>query len=112
MIETIILDYLNAHIDTIRAYMQRPKEKPDRFIIIEITGQSKTENIYHSTVAIQSYGTSLQDAAMIDDLVDDVMDGITELDKISAVRLNSSYNFTDGSTGEYRYQSVFAITHY
>ena len=112
MIETTILNYLNSHIDTIRAYMERPKKKPDRFIIIEITGQRKEENILRSTVAIQSYGTSLQDAAMIDDLVDEVMDGITELDEISAIRLNSSYNYTDGSTGEYRYQSVFAITHY
>lgn len=112
MIEKIILDYLNEALETCQAYMERPKDKPDRFVLVEITGQRKVENIYYTTVAIQSYAESLYYAAELDDAIGVIMDSITALDEIASVELNSSYNFTDGSTGEYRYQSVFSLVHY
>lgn len=112
MIEKIVLDYVNAHLDSCRAYMERPKTRPERFVLIEVTGQRKSENIYYTTVAVQSYAESLYFAAQLDDAIGQIMDGITELDEIASVELNSSYNFTDGSTGEHRYQSVFALVHY
>lgn len=112
MIEKIVLDYLNATLSTCRTYMERPKDRPDRFVLIEVTGQRKSENIYYSTVAIQSYAESLLFAAELDDAVGEAMDGITTLDEVASVELNSSYNWTDGAKGEYRYQSVFTIVHY
>lgn len=112
MIEKIILDYLNEALETCRAYMERPKERPGRFVLVEITGQRKVENIYYTTVAIQSYAESLYFAAELDDAIGVIMDSITALDEIASVELNSSYNFTDSTTREYRYQSVFSLVHY
>ena len=37
---------------------------------------------------------------------------VIELNEVTDVDLNASYNFTDQQTKEYRYQTVFDITHY
>lgn len=111
MIEKIIIEYLET-VFNIPIYAERPLEAPDTYIMIDKTGSSKQNFIKASTVAIQSYGPSLLDAAELNEDVKDAMDDMVALDEISAVRLNADYNFSDTSTKVYRYQAVFDITHY
>ena len=114
MIEQIVLEYLNEHID-VPVFMELPEvpsedypTMPERFILLEKVGGGLNDHIGSGSIAVQSYSlNSLYEAACLDEEMRAVMFGILELDDISEVRLASNYNHTDVRTKRYRYQSVF-----
>lgn len=111
MIELIILAYLKTEL-SVPVVMEIPREKPSEFVLIEKTGSSVENFVVDSMFAIQSYSTSLYNAAALNEEVKAAMLNAVVLDEIASVDLNSDYNFTDGGAAEYRYQAVFDITHY
>lgn len=111
MIEKITLDYLKSKFD-IPVLLEVPAKIPPVFILIEKTGSSRTNQIESSTLAVQSWADSMYKAAGLNDEVKAEMLNMVDLDEVSAVRLNSDYNYTDTETKSYRYQAVFDITHY
>lgn len=110
MIEKIMLDYLSESL-AVPVYMEEPTEDQTSYVVIEKTGSTETNHIPTATLAFQSYGASLYDAAVLNDAVKSVVKRSTQLDQISSVRLNSDYNFTDPETKRYRYQALFVITY-
>jgi len=113
MIEKIIIEYLTEQISGIPVFAERPtKNIPETFIMIDKTGSSITNKIKGSTVAVQSYGPSLLAAAELNETVKEAMESMVIRDDVSAVRLNTDYNFSDTSTKVYRYQAVFDIAYY
>lgn len=111
MIEKIIYDYLIR--EGIQAYLEMPKNTPEYpFVIIEKTGSSERNLIKYATIAIQSYGESMYDVIVLNELVKLEMKNAIVLPEITSVILNSDYNFTDTTTKRYRYQAVFNVTHY
>ena len=54
----------------------------------------------------------LYDAAALNMEVKTAIKNAVELPSVSAVYINSDYNFTDTETKRYRYQCVAVITHY
>ena len=111
MIEKIILDYL-TQVLSVPVYMERPESPPEKYVLIEKTGSGKRNQIYDATLAIQSYASSLYEAAVLNETVKDAMESAITLGEICRVDLNSDYNFTDTAMKAYRYQAVFNITHY
>lgn len=111
MIEKTILDYLGEHL-TVPVYMEEPITNPQSYVLIERTGSSETDMIETTTLALQSYGASLYDAAALNMTVKAQIKQAVELPGVSAVYINSDYNFTDTETKRYRYQCVAVITHY
>ena len=114
MIEEILYDFLSAKMST-PVKTEIPKSPPTKFYLIEKTGGSQANFIKRATVAIQSYGDSLYDAASLNETLKETMlapDGLITLDSIVSVNLSSDYNFTDTTTKKYRYQAVFEIVHY
>lgn len=111
MIEKIVLDYLDA---VIPSYMEIPADFPaEPFLVIEKTGSGRANRIDTATLAIQSYGGTLAEAAATNARVKRLMlDGLITLPEIGRVNLNSDYNFTDTARKQYRYQAVFDITYY
>lgn len=111
MIEQTILDYLNDTL-TESCYMEEP-EGIDTFILLEKTGSSLSNYVYSATFAIQSYATSLYEAAELNEKAKAAMLTIAdELNTVSKCTLNSDYNYTDTTKKRYRYQAVYDITHY
>lgn len=111
MIEVTILKYLGEHLD-VPVYMEEPEQPPKSYVLIERTGAQETDCIETTTLAIQSYGEMLYDAASLNMEVKAVIKNATELPTVSAVYINSDYNFTDTETKRYRYQCVAVVTHY
>lgn len=112
MIEKVVLDYLNDNLTGVKAYMERPKNEPKKYVLIQKTGSGLSDHISNSTFALQSYANSLFDAASLNESVKEAMLEIDALDAIANVRLNSDYNYTDATKEKYRYQAVFDIKHY
>lgn len=111
MIEKTILDYLGEHL-TVPVYMEEPINKPASYVLIERTGSSESDLIESTTLALQSYGASLYDAAALNMAVKARIKQAVELRSVSAVYINSDYNFTDTETKRYRYQCVAVVTHF
>ena len=111
MIEKIVLDYLTDAVG-VPAYMERPADPPDEYIIVEKTGSEKRNCVYTSTLAIQSHAETLYHAAALSELVRGAMEDILELPEIGGVREGSEYNFTNPADKQYRYQAVFILYHY
>lgn len=115
MIETIILNYLRNYFanTNVKVYTERPANATMPFILIEKTGGNVINKIHNATMAIQSYDSTLANAASLNDSVTRAMLKMpNSIDAVVNVGLNSSYNFTDTSTKERRYQSIFVVDFY
>lgn len=110
MIEKIVLNYLKTKLE-VDVYLEKPKDK-STFVLLEKTGSSSENHIFTAMFAVQSYATSMEKAALLNENVKKAMDEIIELDDVARCDLNSDYNFTDTSTKQYRYQAVFDLVHY
>ncbi len=111
MIAKDLLDYLNGLENFAPAYMEQPKETTG-YILLDQTGTSRTNHIITTTIAIQSYGSSLYNAMVLNEHVKVAMEGFAALDNVTRVELETDYNFTDTTTKQYRWQAVYNITHY
>ena len=110
MIEKIVLDYLKSK--NINAYMERNNGIKGDFVLIEKTGGGEENHIKNSTLAIQSFSDSLNNTALLNEKIKELMKQIIELDEVSKCSLNSDYNYTIPNTKEYRYQAIFDLVHY
>lgn len=110
MIEMTICNYLSTKLDC-QVLPEKPRRPFGRMVFVERTG-GNGRFIRNTTIAIQSYGTSMYEAAELNEEVIRSMESIWELDEIVKVDLNQNYNFTDTTTKEYRYQAVFDVKHY
>lgn len=112
MIEKVLLDFLSDSLSA-PVYMEIPKNYPSKFYVLEKTSGAQVNHIKNSTFAIKSYGSSLYEAASMNEELKEVMlNDLISPDEICSVALNSDYNFTDTQTKHYRYQAVFDIFHY
>lgn len=108
MIEKILLDYLNNTL-SVSAYMEKPANPPEKYVLMERTGGSSENYIKSATFALQSYADSLFDAATLNEEVKAAMDNIVVLNEVMSSELNSDYNFTDTTKKQYRYQAVYDL---
>lgn len=113
IIEEIIRNYLSEKM-SVPVLTEIPKKDiPKSYYLIEKTGGESENHIYRSTLTIQSYGSSLYEASVLNEQLKYVMEyNAIELDEVSSIELNGDYNFTDTSTNRYRYQAVFDLVHY
>ncbi len=111
MIEQTVRDYLEEQLG-IPVRMEEEAGLPKEYIVIEKTGSGQTNHIKRATLAVQSYSSSLYQAASVNEQVKEAMEKIIEMDDISKCELNSDYNYTDTARKKYRYQAVFDIVHF
>lgn len=114
MIEKVLRDYLADMLD-VPVYLVQPEpgSRPASYVFIEKTGSGEDDMILTSTLAVQSYAESHAAAALLNIAVKSCMELMPAMtDEVTAVRLNSDYNFTDTGTKLPRYQAVYDITHY
>lgn len=110
MIEETIVDFLEKETG-IRTETELPPNPPKEIIIVIKTGSGKTNFINRATIAVQSYGKSMYEAAQLNEEVKKAMENLITLPEISASRLNSDYEYTDTTTKKYRYQAVFDVVY-
>lgn len=110
MIEKTVLDYLN-NVLGIPVYMELTPPIPKRYAVIEKTGSRRSNRIESATLAIQSVGETLYEAASINQFVKQAMFALPDQAAgVFSVELDSDYNYTNTNTKERRYQAVFDIT--
>ena len=110
MIAKTLLDFLSEKL-TVPVVMEAPKQKTG-YVLIDQTGSSRTNHITTTTLALQSYGSTLYNAMLLNNDVAEAMEEFAELGEVTHVELQTDYNFTDTTTKQYRWQAVYQITHY
>ena len=111
MIEEKILSYLNNNLEP-TTYMEQPKQKLARFYLLERTAGGETNHINDGSFIVQSYAPTLFEASRMNNAMIKVFQSLIELPEITRVVLNSSYNYTDPATQQYRFQANFVVTYY
>lgn len=111
MIEYVIKQYLDSHL-SVPSFLERESDSPATCVVFEKTSSGQRDHTKDATFAFQSYAPTLEQAALLNEEVKRTVEQMIELDEISAVRLNSDYNYTDTSLKAYRYQAVFDIYYY
>ena len=113
MLETILLSALEEATGC-PAYMEQPEDKPERYFVLERTGGGERgAEMQTATVAVQSYGPTMLDAAALNEQVLDIMSEIQYRENtIISCEVNSTYNFTDTRTKRYRYQTVIDLVYF
>lgn len=111
MIENAVLEFLDSRLNVATA-MEVPSKPPGTFLVVEKTGSGCSNYIRKANIAVQSYGSSLLQAAQLNEKVVQTMAALPELDGIGACKLLRDYNFTDTAAKRYRYQAVFEVTYY
>ena len=66
MIEKTILDHLASALD-VPCSMERPAKEPVSFVLLEKTGNSCTNRVCTAILAVQSYGSTLYEAACLNE---------------------------------------------
>lgn len=110
MIEKTIIDYLTQRL-SVPVNVEKLYTN-GKFVVLEKVGGGETNHIKRSSVALQSYGDTMLEAAELNDEIKELMKSIIELPAVSSCRLDKDYNFTDTTTKQYRYQAVFDLVHY
>ena len=111
MIETTVLDFLSGRL-AVPVLMEVPRSPPGSFAVVEKTGGGRSTGLKQATVAVQSYGETLLQAARLDDDVVEAMAELAALTGVGSCKMVRDYNFTDTESKRYRYQAVFEIVYY
>ena len=112
MIEITVYEYLKRKMSPTTVVTEIRQGMPSSFIFVEKTGSSMRDRLKVARFAVQSYGPTLLDAATLNENVIAAMLDMVEEAVVTAVELNSDYNYTDTQTKMPRYQAVFEITYY
>lgn len=108
-IEEVMLNYL---LDNgVDAYIERPEEKPDTYVLIDKTGGTCSNLVETTTIAFQSIAPTLAEASALNDQVKELINAADTLARVSAVHLTSDANYTNPNAKQYRYQAVYEITY-
>ena len=109
MIEKTLRRYLE-HALPDPVFLEKLPGAPERRYILEKTGRDVADHIWSAVIAVQSCAPSLLEAAeMSSAAVAAMLAAPSPQRRISGVKLNAEYNFTDTSVKGYRYQAVFDI---
>lgn len=104
--ETKVIDLLLSN--SIETFMERPKDAPEEYCIVERTGSSSTNYVTTATIAVQSISGSLAKAAKLNEKVKKILLA-ADIEGISSIKLMSDYNFTNTAAKQHRYQAVYSV---
>lgn len=111
-----IIEYLIAELSEAFAPVpvraERPENLPEAFVIVEWIGAGEADHIRSATVAVQTYAGRMVDALQMCETAIEAMQALPDKNRVTAVELNSAYNYTDEEEHMYRYQAIFDLTYY
>ena len=111
MIETVLLAYLKATLDTNDVYLETPKTIPSEFVLFQIVDRSRENLIDAVTVEIYSYSTTKAQSCKLDEKVREAMYEFTDVDNVSSSKLGGGNDAYDTNLKKYRYRCYFNVTY-
>lgn len=110
MIEITVKEYLENALG-VEVYVMVPPKHAKTWVTVERTGGTDDFGMKSATLAIQSHAPTLYDAIQLNDsVIQTMLRGFIQLDTVSRVELNATYNYTDDH--QPRYQAVFDVVYF
>lgn len=112
-VEVLLVDFFNASTivqsENLEAFLDVPKERPDRFLTVERTGGPEGQITGTPTLAIQVWAEHRFEAGDMARLVAGVVRSAVVLPWVGRVGIQSIYNFPDPDSKQARYQIVVEL---
>lgn len=111
MIEKIIISYLGGVL-SVPVYAEMPSDPPKEFVVIQKMSGGVTNMVNAATISFESYSTSLQKSAELDEEVQKAVLESNSIDEISGVKLGGESSNIDTQNKKYCYESIFNFYYY
>lgn len=108
-VESLVIGWLNEQTLDATAYADIPATRPDAFITVERTGGGRSDVRDMPQLAVQCWSTTRHSASELAIAVDEVIDGLADIDSIARVRRIGLYNFPDIASNTPRYQLLIEL---
>ena len=114
LIEARVIAHLTACMTGCLVAAEVPEIFPAdaALVIVSRLGGGTENRIRRARLAVQSYGTTLYDAAARNEAAIQALATLTNDSAVSACRIETSYIFSDEARKRPRYQSIVHVTYY
>lgn len=112
MIEVILRDYLDEKLETIPVLFEKPKIKPERYVLIHGIDTGMINHISADTFSFTSIAPSFYEAKLLSDRVKALLFDSIQLPAISSAKIGGQRGSANATTASYEYELIFNFYHY
>lgn len=112
MIEVTLKNYLDEKLETIPVLFEKPKTKPQSYVVIHGLDSGITNHIQADTFSFLCIAPSFYEAKLLSDRVKLVLLDSIQLPQISSAKLGGQNSSANATTASYEYELIFNFYHY
>ena len=112
MIEVTLREYLDENLKTIPVLFEKPKNKPDKYVLIHGIDSGVINHIQADTFSFTSIAPSYYEAKVLSDQVKALLFDSIKLPTISSARLGGQNGSANAVEAAYEYELIFNFYHY
>jgi hypothetical protein len=112
MIEVVLRDYLVEALETIPVLFEKPKEKPERYVLIHGIDSGVINHINADTFSFTSIAPTFYEVKLLSDRVKALLFDSISLPAISSAKLGGQNGSAVAVESAYEYELIFNFFHY
>lgn len=112
MIEVTLRNYLVEHLNKIPVLYEKPKTKPQKYVLIRRIDAGYVNHISAATFSFTCYASAYYEAKVLSDEVKELLLGSISLPDISSAKLGGENGGVNSSESVYEYELIFNFYHY
>lgn len=112
MIEVLLREYLDENLKTIPVLFEKPKEKPERYVLIHGIDSGRINHIPADTFSFTSIAPSFYEAKLLSNQVKALLFDSIKLPEISSAKLGGQNGSANAVEAAYEYELIFNFYHY
>ena len=106
MIETTLRDYLKDNLK-LPVLFEKPKNKPEKYVLIHGIDSGKTNHISADTFSFTSIAPSFYEAKLLSDQVKALLFDSIQLPSISSAKIGGQNGSANSTEAAYEYEIIF-----
>ena len=112
MIEVTLRDYLLENLKTIPVLFEKPKDKPEKYVLLHGIDSGMINHILADTFSVTSIAPSFYEAKLLSDQVKALLFDSIKLPTISSAKLGGQNGSANAVESAYEYELIFNFYHY
>ena len=112
MIEVTLREYLDSNLETIPVLFEKPKTKPDKYVLIHGIDSGRINYINADTFSFTCIAKSYYEAKLLSDRVKALLFDSIQLPTISSAKLGGQNGSANATEAAYEYELIFNFYHY
>lgn len=112
MIEVTIKNYLSSNLNDIPVLFEKPKEKPEEYVIISTLDGGMVDHVPASTLSFIVGAKSYYKARVLEGRVKQLLNNSIELESVSLAKIGGESGKTVADQQTYEYTLIYNFYHY